>query len=338
MGLFDATPIAGQTAPYSSTTQTSLPSWYTNPVMQLLADKQAVSARPLQLFQGPRVADFTPGQRQGFSMTGEAAGAYRPGLDAAFGATRGALAGPTGASVAQPYFARAAQTAPSNVAEYMNPYDDAVVKRIGELGNRNLVENILPGISDRFTGGGSFGGTRQAELFGRGVREAQEGISAEQARALQQGYTGALSAAQTDLARTGALGTSAAGITNNDTQNQITAGAQLGNLGAASQTLGLRGADAVTATGAAQQGLNQQNLDTAYADFLRQQGYPQEQIDSMLGTIIAAAPAVPKLIQEAGVKPTGTNQTFAPSGFQQGLSGLATAAGALKTLGAFGGP
>lgn len=334
-GLFEATAIPGQTAPYSSTIQSSLPSWYTNPVMQLLANQQAVSARPLQMFQGPRVADFTPGQRQGFALTNTAAGAYQPGLSAAFDATRGALSGPSGSSVAQPYFDKASQTAPSVVGGYMNPYDDAVVKRIAELGNRNLTENILPGISDRFTGAGQFGGTRQAELFGRGVREAQEGITAEQSRALQAGYTGALGAAQTDLARTGALGTSAAGIANNDTQNQMTAGAQLGNLGAASQTLGLRGAEAVTSVGAQQQDLNQKNLDTAYADFLRQQGYPQEQIDSMLKTVTAAAPAVPKLVEEAGVKPIGTAQ-YAPSTFQQGLGGLATAAGALDALGVFG--
>lgn len=333
MGLFDATPVAGQTAPYSSTLQTSLPSWYTNPAMQVIADQQAVSARPFQIYQGPRIADFTPDQLRAFGMTSDAAGSYQPGLSAAFGATQGALAAPTGAAAAQPFFSQASGRSVDNVGAYMNPYDDAVVKRIAELGNRNLTENILPTIQDRFVGGGTFGGTRQAEIFGRSIRDAQGEISAAQSAALQQGYAGALGAANTDMTRAAGLGTSAAGIAQNDTQNQLTAGAQLGNLGAASQTLGLNGAQAVAGVGKQQQDLNQQNLSTAYADFLKQQGYPQEQIDAMLGTLVAAKPTVPTLTQEAGVKPTGVAQTFQPSGFQQGLSGIATGLGALADLG-----
>jgi len=333
MSLFSATPIPGQTAPFSSTTQTSLPSWYTNPVMQLLADQSAVSSRPFPLYQGPRVADFTPGQQQGFAMTGAAANAFQPGLSGAFDATRNALAAPTGTAAAQPFFDRAGQSSVANINQYMNPFDDAVVKRIGELGNRNLTENILPQIGDRFTGSGQFGGTRQAELFGRGVREAQEGISAAQSQALQSGYTGALSASATDLSRQGQLGVNAANIADNTMRGQLSAGAQLGNLGAASQSLGLTGANAVTGVGQQQQSLDQRNVDTAYADFLTQQGFPQEQIDAMIKTIGGTAAAVPKLVQEAGVRATGTPQQFQASPFQQGLSGLSTAAGALDDLG-----
>lgn len=44
------------------------------------------------------------------------------------------------------------------------------------------------------------------------------------------------------------------------------------------QTLGLRGAEAVTGVGATQRAMQQANLDLAYQDFLRQQQYPQQQV------------------------------------------------------------
>ena len=44
------------------------------------------------------------------------------------------------------------------------------------------------------------------------------------------------------------------------------------------QTLGLRGAEAVTGVGATQREMQQANLNLAYQDFLRQQQYPEEQV------------------------------------------------------------
>ena len=92
---------------------------------------------------------------------------------------------PTGIDMASPFLTKAGQTSVTGIQDYMNPYTDLVVNRIAELGNRNFNEKLIPQISDQFVGAGGYGGSRQAEAIGRAARDTQEGISAEQARALE---------------------------------------------------------------------------------------------------------------------------------------------------------
>mgnify|MGYP000210898576 CR=1 FL=1 len=54
----------------------------------------------------------------------------------------GASVNPLGYNAASPYLGQAAGTV-ENVDSYMNPYIDRVVDRIGELGQRNLLDNIM---------------------------------------------------------------------------------------------------------------------------------------------------------------------------------------------------
>lgn len=248
-----------EAVPVSSTQQTILPDWYTNYAMDILANQQAVSTRPYATYQGPRIADFTALQQQGFEQTPQAAQAYKPYLE---------QAGRSAADVTQ---------------QYMNPYTEQVVNRIGQLGTRTLREQVLPGIESEMIRAGQFGGTRQAELTGRAIRDAMEGISAQQAGALQQGYTQAQSAAQTELARQGALASQA-------------------------QQLGLTGVGALQQAGAAQQAQGQRNLDLGFEDFMRQQAYPQQQIQNMVATLQGVQPAVPQAAMKAGTEIPGTFQ------------------------------
>ena len=83
----------------------------------------------------------------------------------------------------------------------MNPYNEAVTNRIGELAGRNLRENILPGVNRTFIGGGTFGGSRSAEFTARAIRDAQEAALSEQSRALQAGYGQAADIYGADAAR-----------------------------------------------------------------------------------------------------------------------------------------
>lgn len=302
-------------APSASTTQTMTPDWYSDYAKQILANQQAQSATPYQTYQGPRVAGFTPQQLQGFNMVGQAAGSYQPGLTAATEATQGAL-GTSVAGAAQPYMTAAGQNAYSTVGQYMNPYTEQVVNRIGQMGARTLFENILPGISDRMIGAGQFGGTRQAELTGRGIRDAMEGISAAQMAALQSGYGQSMTAAQTDLARQGTLAGIAGQQAGTDVSNQLAGGAQLADLAARQQALGLTGAGALQTAGETQRQLGQQNLDVAYQDFLKQKGYNQEQINAALATLQGTAGAVPKAVTQTGYGPASTTTPAQPTGVQ----------------------
>jgi hypothetical protein len=217
----------------------------------------------------PRVADFAPDQQAGFQATREGAFTFRPELGQASSITQGTLgrsslgaaqpyfgqaAGMSGVTaatpglqqgagyisgstnalglqMAQPYLGAAGQSAAQTVGQYMNPYTEQVVNRIGQLGTRTLQEQVLPGIEGEMIRAGQFGGTRQAELTGRAIRDAIEGISAQQSSALQQGYGQAQQAAQTDLARQAQLASTAGGLGGAQQQALLGAGSQMADIG-----------------------------------------------------------------------------------------------------------
>lgn len=311
-------------APSAKTTETVLPDWYTNYAMQVLSNQRAVADNPYATYGSPRVAGFTPDQEAGFEATRAAAGSFAGPLSAATTAV-GALQGIRPSASAAPWLNRAGVTSASQVGQYMDPYQDLVVDRIGELGARNLTERLLPAIGDQFVGAGGYGGTRQAEEIGRAVRDTQESISAEQNRALSEGYRGALTASGADLTRFGALAGTAGNLAASDVSSGVQAGGALANLGAQQQQLGLQGAGALAGIGAQQQQLGQKNLDVGFEDFLRQQGWDQARIDNMVKTLQGVAPAVPKSVLEQGYGPVSDNGSDSPSTAQA----IASAIGAL---------
>jgi hypothetical protein len=336
--LTSGAPLPAGTAPVSKTTTTATPDWYTNYAKELLSGQQNISTTPYQTYQGPRIADFTAAQRQGMGQTINAAGLAAAPIQQGIDVTKAQI-GQSGLSAAQPYLSAAGQNAYGNVANYMNPYNDAVTNRIAELGGRTLREKLLPGINDQFIAGGSAGGSRNAEMFNRAVRDTGESILAQQNAALQSGYSGALTASQADLTRQGQLAQTAGNLGTEGVTSGLNVAKTLAELGGQAQTSGLSGAAAVTGVGAAQQGLNQQNLTLAYQDYLKQQGWPQEQINAALKTFtgIGAIPgAVPQAKTEVGIEPTSYAQQYAPSALATGLGTLATGAGVAKDLASAG--
>ena len=309
-------------APHATTTETVLPDWYTNYAMQILSNQKAVSSNPYPTYGSPRIADFTSDQQAGFEATRGAAGSYQPGMQAATGAV-GALAGVNPSAAANPWLARSGVTSASQVGQYMSPYIDQVVDRIGALGNRNFTENLMPAIGDQFVSAGGYGGSRQAEAIGRAARDTQEGITAAQAGALDSGYRGSLSAAGTDLQRYGALGSTALEGGRADVDSGIRVGGALSDLAGRQQSLGLGAAGALQQIGGMQQDIDQKNLDVGFQDFLRQQGYDQTQIDAMTRTMQGVAGGVPKSTLETGYGPAQTTGSTSTAG------AIAAAIGAL---------
>ena len=327
--------IPAGSAVKSTTSQTVLPEWYSNYAMQLLANQNALLNRPYETAPMPRVAGFTPGQQQGFGMTGTAATAYQPGLTAASEATKGVMAAPGVAAAAQPYMTQAGQSTVANIGQYMNPYTDQVVNRIAELGSRNLLENIMPGIEGRYIQAGQlgFGGRGGASTpsgmmtdTARAIRDTSSDILGKQAEALRAGYAEAAGLSAADLSRMGTLATTAGNLVGSDLSRTLSAAEQLGGLAASEQALGLKGAEAVTGVGAQQQAMNQKNLDVALADWLTQKGYPQEQINNALATFKGLAPAAPAATLEEGIVPSGVDYKGTPGT-------AATIAGALTGIG-----
>ena len=323
------------------TKQTVMPEWYTNYAMDILSGQQAIANRPYETAPMPRVAGFTPTQQQAFGMTGTAATAYQPLLGQASGVAQAAANAPGALSTAQPYLGAAGQTSVSNIGQYMNPYNEAVVNRIGELGTRNLTENIMPQIEGRYIQAGQLGfggrggmGTPSGMMTdtSRAVRDVSADILAKQTEALQSGYTQAAGLAGTDLARMAGLAGTAGNLAQTQQEQQLAASGALSNLGARAQDLGLAGAGALAGVGAQEQQQGQKNLDVAYADFLRQQGYPQEQINNMLSTFKGVATGIPTATQEYGISPSSVKQEYPASTASQIASGLSGAAGVIADL------
>jgi len=324
------------------TKQTVLPPFYTDYAMDLLSGQKAIANRPYETAPMPRVADFTPTQQQAFGMTGTAATSYQPLLGQATQVAQAAANAPGALNTAQPFLTQAGQTSVSNIGQYMNPYTDAVVNRIADLGTRNLTENIMPEIEGRyikagqlgFGGRGGMGGTPSGMMTdtSRAVRDVSADILAQQTKALQSGYTEAAGLAGTDLSRFGTLANTAGNLAQTQQEQQLAASGALSSLGAKTQELGLTGAGALGDVGALQQQQGQKNLDVAYQDYLRQQGYPQEQINNMLKTFQGVSSGIPTATQEYGISPSSVKQEYPASTASQIGGGLTAAAGVIAEL------
>lgn len=318
------------TTPTAMTTERVLPDWYTNYAMDILSGQQAISGAAPNVYQGPRIAGFTPEQLAAFGQTGAAAGAYQPSLGKAEEAATGAL-GMSATGAAAPYLGAAGAPSTGFLSTFMNPYSEMVAERVGDMGRRTLTEKLLPAIGDQFVGAGGYGGSRQAEAIGRAVRDTQESISAEQAAVLERGYGQSLTAAQNEANRMAGLAGTAGNLAQSDRAGALAGSSQLGGLAEMAQRLGLTGAGSIADVGATKQAQEQQNLSLAYGDFLKQQGYPQEQINNMIAALKGTSVAVPTGTLQSGYKGTGE---FTPSNLDTAIGTGGTIVELLKTMGA----
>lgn len=314
-------------------TQNIIPAWYTNYAKDVLASQQALSNAPYQPYEGTRVAPLTADQLAAFDATRANAFGYQPALDQATSVIGGV--NPMGGfQMAQPYLDRASQSSVANINQYMNPYIQQVVDRFGDLGLRTLQEKVLPGIRDMMISSGQFGGTRQAELFGRGVRDVMADIAAKQAELMMGGWNTALEASGTDLSRYGNIGQTMGTLYNSGISNQMEQAGTLAKLAQQQQTQGLAGSQAIAEIGAQQQAQEQKALDVAYQQYLIEQGYPQQQITNMANTMGSVAGGIPNasISSTSGKAPSaGTLSQLA----SLGLTGAALVSG--KGTGASGG-
>lgn len=270
------------------TTTSQLPEWYNEYTRNMLGRAQAVADIPYTPYGGPRIAGFTPTEQAGFGAVKEAAGAFKPSLAEA-GEALGKAGGISGMGAAQPYLAGAATTFPQAVGQYMSPYTENVVNRIADVGLRQLREKLLPEVGEEFIKAGQFGvgpgSSRMGEFGARALRDVQEAVLSEQAKALESGYKTAGELYGADVSRMADLARISGGLGAQDVQGLLSLAGKYGELGTAAQQLGLTGAKAITGTGEAEREMQQANLNLAYQDFLRQQGYPAEQAKFLSGML-----------------------------------------------------
>jgi hypothetical protein len=198
-------------------------------------------------------------------------------------------------SAAQPYLSRAAQTFPGAVEQYMNPYTKNVVNQIADVGVRQLQEKFLPAIGEEFIKAGQFGGSRMGEFGARALRDVQEGVLAEQAKALQAGYGQAADIFGADVGRQAALagtagqlggaqqralleaGQTRGQLSTSDLQRLLASGTSIADIGQAYGALTAQDASRMVQAGEAIGGLTAQDAARAMqGDIARAQAAAQD--------------------------------------------------------------
>jgi hypothetical protein len=158
---------------------------------------------------------------------------------------------------------------------------------IGNLGQANIARNLAPQATAGIVGSGQFGSKRGAAALGDTIANAQLGITAQQAQALQQ-----------------------------DMQNRLAASQQLGNLASSTQQLGLGDINALATMGGQKQTIAQneqlfpmQQL-TNQSQLLRGYTIPTSTGSSYTGPIPGAYAASPlQQIAGLGALGAGISQT-----------------------------
>jgi len=249
----------GSALPNITTTKTDVtsgPSWYNS----YLADLAQTGTQALQRTPEQAVAGFSPLQTAAIEATPGAATAYQPYMQGAQTAL-GKTAGLSAVGAANPYVTQAAQTAPSAVGQYMDPYQSQVVDEIGRLGQLNIRQNLRPMANARSVSAGDFGSKRNEEIMGQTLQGALSDITGAQSRALSSGYASALAAAQADKSRQLQAGQVMGTLTGTDLTNALQEATTSGALGTTAQALGLKGTEATFEAGGQEQKLAQARLN-----------------------------------------------------------------------------
>lgn len=307
--------LFGGSAPESVTqygkSATDTPLWYSDYTQGLIAKANSIAAEGYQPYNYQRIAGFTPYQQQAFAQTPEEAMSYKPALNQAMNYT-GQAANASALAQASPYMDYASATTPQVINQYMNPYTDKVVNRVGDLAQRQLSENIIPTIQNQFIAGGSFGGSRSGEALGKATRDLQESTMAQQANLMNTGYQQATQAAQADQARMAQLGQLAGNLSTSDYARQLQAADLLGRQAASQQSLGLNALSAIEGVGGQMQNQQQRSLDLAYNDFLQQRDYDRDQV-AFLNNAIRGL----QIPTRSYTEKVGPADTYVPGALQQ---------------------
>lgn len=280
------------------------PEWYgggSGIIKEIIERSRRQAELPYETYRGERIAPFSQLQNQSFDLAQRYA-QPAPQYGQAQGSIQGALNRNIGTEIS-PYIQRGtAAPGAAEIGQFLNPYQQQVIENIGRYGSRNLTENILPNIQNRFISSGQYGSTGHQNLTGRAIRDTQEGISQAQAQALHGGYNTALQAALGQQERQLQAGQLAGTTAGKDVERQLLGAEALQNLAGAEQTHGLRGVGVLNQLGGQQQQQEQNAANTAYQNFQAQQNFPYQQT-ARLNEIARGLP-VSKQVYENTVQPT----------------------------------
>lgn len=234
----------------SQTQATTAPGFYTDYLSNLANQGQAAAT-------GAQYVGAQPLQEQAFQQVGEAASAFKPTLEAA-GTTLGTAAtAASPLSAASPYLQSASGDVGAAATGLMSPYISNVVNAIGDVGQRNITQNLAPQATAAAVGSGQFGSKRGAEVLGQTMSNAERDILNQQYQAMNTGYNTALQTALAQKQLEGTLGSTAGQLQSAGQQNLTQAGQAQGNLASTNQALNLADINALSTLGGQQQTIAQ---------------------------------------------------------------------------------
>lgn len=247
----------------SSSSREALPSWYLDGGRQSTDYyTNQLGSLPTGGYQGDRTAGLSTlqqsGINQGQGYLDASQNLYQQGAD---------MMGQGGNAMTQGYnrLSGAGQYDPNQMQQHMSPYLNGALNTMANLSNRNLMENVMPGVNSTFTGAGQFGSSRNADFMNRAIRDNQEGIQNNAATMLNNAYGQAAQDYQ-------AWG----GMDINASNSMINAGSQIGGLGQIAGQYGIQGLNTGMNLGSVQQGANQAELDAQRAQWEDNYRFPNE--------------------------------------------------------------
>jgi len=243
----------------SQNTSTQAPAYYNNYLSNIA--QQGAYAAGVQCGAAPLAnAQFVGAsclQNQAFKNVGCAANAGNANLGAAVGTLGQAAGAQSPLSAAQPNLQGATTCVAQRAQTYMNPYVTCVVNAIGDLGQQNIRQNLAPMATAAAVGSGQFGSQRGAQVLGQTLANANQQILACQAKALQCGYKTALCTGLRQNTLCAQIGQTAGQLASAGQQNLTQAGTAQANLACQSQSMGLKGINALATLGCQQRTLLQ---------------------------------------------------------------------------------
>lgn len=313
------------------TTFQGTPEWYGGKegiLKKIVENARDLSQSDYQRYRGERIAPFSPLQERSFQLAQQEA--ENPDYGRLYGQAGTSIRNALGQNISEqiaPYLQRGTSNPTTNIDQFMNPYNQRVVDQIATLGNRNLTENILPNVQNRFIGAGQYGSTGHQNLTNRAIRDTQEGISQAQGQALQGGYNTALQTAVGQQERNLQAGQLAGTTAGRDVERQLVGAEGLQNLAGAQQGQALRSTANLGQFGAQQQQQGQNAANAAYQEFQNQANFPYFQ-QARLNEIVRGLPVNTQQFS-AGFNP----QPPQASPWTQGGGLLAAATGAYNQRG-----
>lgn len=239
--------LNGIPAPTTTSQSTQYPAWLQSILQGTLEGGAAAASQPFNPFPGPTVATPSAQTTQAQTLAGQNVGNYQPALNQAQGLVAG-----SGAPITS-----------GDVSTFLNPYQDYVT---GAL-NRNLTQNILPSVQDKFVSAGQSRSPQEASITGQAIHDTQDAVG----QSLAGGFQGALNSLQQER------------------QQQANSGNVLGQQAVLQSNLGAADVGSLAASGATQDQYAQSNINAALNQFQQQQQYPYQQI-GFLANLLQGTP------------------------------------------------